>query len=126
MTLHLKTDCGRLVDRPIFITNDSLMLTVAGSRISPRRGCQLPGGGRQHTILPNFPKNCMKLKEFGPRGASHPYSSNSIESSSALPRHRHLFRKSGIKTSHTKDITAPSIITQRKGSKIQLIKPSIW
>ena len=24
------------------------------------------GGGRQHTILPNFPKNCMKLKEFGP------------------------------------------------------------
>ena len=27
------------------------------------------GGGRQHTILPNFPPNCMKLKEFGPRGA---------------------------------------------------------
>ena len=24
--------------------------------------------GRQHTILPNFPKNCMKLKEFGSRG----------------------------------------------------------
>ena len=23
------------------------------------------GGGRQHTILPNFPKNCLKLKEFG-------------------------------------------------------------
>ena len=21
-----------------------------------------------HTILPNFPKNCMKLKEFGPGG----------------------------------------------------------
>ena len=41
-----------------------------GSRISPRRGRQLPGGrgGRQHTILPKFPKNCMKLKEFGPRG----------------------------------------------------------
>ena len=38
-----------------------------GSRISPRRGRQLPGG-RQHTILPNFPKNCMKLKEFGPSG----------------------------------------------------------
>ena len=34
-----------------------------GSRISPRRRHQLPGG-RQHTILPNFPKNCMKLKEF--------------------------------------------------------------
>ena len=26
-------------------------------------------GGRQHTILPKFPKNCMKLKEFGPGGA---------------------------------------------------------
>ena len=38
-----------------------------GSRISPRRGRQLPGG-HQHTILPNFPKNCMKLKEFGPPG----------------------------------------------------------
>ena len=25
---------------------------------------QLPGG-RQHTILPNFLKNCLKLKEFG-------------------------------------------------------------
>ena len=26
------------------------------------------GGGREHTILPNSPKNCMKLKEFGRRG----------------------------------------------------------
>ena len=33
-------------------------------------GCQL-SGGCQHTILPNFPKNCMKLKEFGPRGGIH-------------------------------------------------------
>ena len=38
-----------------------------GSRISPRRGRQL-SGECQHTILPKFPKNCMKLKEFGPRG----------------------------------------------------------
>ena len=32
------------------------------------------GGGecRQFTILPNFPKNCMKLKEFGPQGAGVP------------------------------------------------------
>ena len=29
-------------------------------------------GGRQHTILPNFPKNCMKLKEFGPPGERVP------------------------------------------------------
>ena len=32
-----------------------------GSRFSPR-------WGRQHTILPNFPKNCMKLNQFGPPG----------------------------------------------------------
>ena len=25
----------------------------------------LAGGGRQHIILPIFPKNCMELKEFG-------------------------------------------------------------
>ena len=30
---------------------------------SRRRGRQ-PSGGRQHTILPNFPKNCMKLRKF--------------------------------------------------------------
>ena len=27
-------------------------------------------GGRQHTILTDFPKNCMKFKEFGPRGGT--------------------------------------------------------
>ena len=33
-------------------------------------GAILRGGGwgRQHTILPNVPKNCMKLKKFGPGG----------------------------------------------------------
>ena len=40
-----------------------------GSRISLRWGHQPWGEGRQHTILLNFPKNCMKLKEFGPQGA---------------------------------------------------------
>ena len=34
----------------------------------PRGGGTNPSGGRQHTIWPNFPKNCMKLKEFGPPG----------------------------------------------------------
>ena len=33
----------------------------------PRGGVPTPGGG-QHMILPNFPKNCMKLKEFGSPG----------------------------------------------------------
>ena len=31
----------------------------------PRGGGANPPGGRQHTILLNFPKNCVKLKEFG-------------------------------------------------------------
>ena len=34
----------------------------------PEEGAPTLGGGRQHTILPNFPKKCMKLKEFGPPG----------------------------------------------------------
>ena len=34
----------------------------------PQRGANSPGG-RQDTILPNFPENSMKSKEFGrPRG----------------------------------------------------------
>ena len=34
--------------------------------LSSGGGARQLSGGRQHTILPNFPKNCMKLKEFGP------------------------------------------------------------
>ena len=44
--------------------------TIGGSRISPRWGCQL-SSGRQYMILPNVPKNCMKMKEFGPRGGGY-------------------------------------------------------
>ena len=49
------------------------IICSGGSRISLRRGRQLPRG-RQHTILPNFPQNCMKLKEFWPlgRGGTRP------------------------------------------------------
>ena len=34
----------------------------------PEVGAPTLSGGRQHMILPNFPKNCMKFKEFGPPG----------------------------------------------------------
>ena len=38
-----------------------------------RGGGANPPEGRQHTLLPNIPKNCVKLKEFGPGGRpSHP------------------------------------------------------
>ena len=44
-----------------------------GSRISPRLGVPtLSGGFCQHTILSNFPKNCMKLEEFGSPGGARP------------------------------------------------------
>ena len=36
----------------------------------PRGGGANSPGGCQHTILPKFPKNCIKSKEFGPGGAS--------------------------------------------------------
>ena len=38
---------------------------MAGSGF-PRGGGANPTA--QHTILPKFPKNCIKLKEFGPGG----------------------------------------------------------
>ena len=38
-------------------------LIRGGSRIPQRRGAN-PPGGRQHMILPNFAKNCMKLRKF--------------------------------------------------------------
>ena len=34
----------------------------------PEEGAPTPQRGRQHKILPKFPKNCMKSKEFGPGG----------------------------------------------------------
>ena len=39
----------------------------------PEEGAPTPQVGRQHTILPYFPKNCMKLKKFGPPGGARPW-----------------------------------------------------
>ena len=50
------------------LSYSSATLFIGGSRISPWWRCQ-PYMGHQHTILPNFPQNCMKLKQFGPLGA---------------------------------------------------------
>ena len=55
-TVNRQTDMAEILH--------SHKLCSGGSRISPRRGCQLPGG-YQNMILPNFLKNCIKLKEFG-------------------------------------------------------------
>ena len=39
---------------------------VAEPRFPQGEGPNSPGEGCQHIILPNFPKNCMQVKEFGP------------------------------------------------------------
>ena len=38
----------------------------------PEEGAPTPQVGCQHMILPYFPKNCMKLEEFGPHGGARP------------------------------------------------------
>ena len=57
----------------------------------PRGGGANSPGGRQHTILPNFPKNCMKLKEFGPPGGGR--ASKILLCRSATERGASLFEK---------------------------------
>ena len=52
----------------IFTVRDFYGNPVADPGFPRGGGANSPGGGRQHTILLNFPQNCMKLKEFGPRG----------------------------------------------------------
>ena len=51
-------------DTRVFQAGDTQMVTIAVADTPPPRGLL----GRQHTISPNFPKNCMKFKEFGPLG----------------------------------------------------------
>ena len=52
----------------------SVMLQIDSAqwRIQWRGEGANPRGGRRHMILPNFPKNCMKLKEFGSPGGHIP------------------------------------------------------
>ena len=54
---HYVNDNSCIRDR----MGDGPKLSNGGSRICSSRE-------RQHTILLNFSKNCMKLKEFGPQG----------------------------------------------------------
>ena len=48
----------------------SVWLTIAESKAGADAGfpvgggANTPGGGRQHTNLPDFPKNCMRLRKF--------------------------------------------------------------
>ena len=44
------------------------VLSSGGSRTSQRRGANRQGGGAKLIFAQKFPKNCMKMKEFGPGG----------------------------------------------------------
>ena len=51
--------------RDFRIIYDKTTIYRGGSRIPHRRGRQPSGRGRQHTNLPDFPRNYMKLRIFG-------------------------------------------------------------
>ena len=58
------------------------------SRISLRWGHQPSTGGHPHMILPNFSKNCMELKEFGPLGGGQvPHTHLRSANARCLPRY---------------------------------------
>ena len=58
--------CWKQLFRFVLVQNNT---TVADLGF-PRGGGANSPGGCQHTILPKFLKNCMKLKEFGPPGGA--------------------------------------------------------
>ena len=47
--------------------------TVADPGFPRRGGANPPGGGTNLLFCPIFTKNCMKMKEFGPRGGARPW-----------------------------------------------------
>ena len=53
---------------PILDRDDCVVVKAVADLGFPQGGGANSPGGRQHTILPIFPENCMKLKEFGPPG----------------------------------------------------------
>ena len=71
MLKYLYSGGSRISQRRVCTNPRGVRHRSGGYRISPRCRRQ-PSRGRQHKILPNFPKNCMKLQGFGPRGAHIP------------------------------------------------------
>ena len=65
----ISVDSPKVHLRIIAITLGSIAVADPGF---PRGGGANSPGGRQHKIWPNFPKNCMKLNEFGPQGGVRP------------------------------------------------------
>ena len=71
-----------------------MLLSSDGSRISQRGCANCKGGGTKNKLfLPIFPKNCMKLNNFGPRGGGgahpwHPPGSANVENDMVLSMYR--------------------------------------
>ena len=49
----------------------------------PRGGCAKPKGGAPTYYLPNFSRNCMKMKKFWPRGGGGPVPGAPLRSATA-------------------------------------------
>ena len=70
---HRTVQCGRILPVDSLARQQSSRINSVADLGFPRGGgANSPEGGHQHRILPKFPKNCMKLKEFGPRGGARP------------------------------------------------------
>ena len=59
-------ECAKLNDEIIKYYKAKAVADLGFSR----GGCANPKGGRQPTICLIFPKNCMKMKKFWPRGGA--------------------------------------------------------
>ena len=73
----IKLNLLRIKDKGVGGLQKSKLLRVFRNTVSavadpvfPRRGggANPQGGGANLLFCPNFPENCMKMKEFGPRG----------------------------------------------------------
>ena len=67
--------CEHTLTKWLFVSQTSspgmwYVVVRGGSRIPRRRGRQPSRKGRQPTILPKFPKNCMKLRKFWALGSA--------------------------------------------------------
>ena len=84
----------------------------------PRGGGVNFPGGRQHMILPNVPKNCMKLKKFGPGGGGC-VPCGPLRSATVAGSRTELFFYFSIMTEMTEDIIVSrltEVIRTRKRS----------
>ena len=70
-TLFLKRPAIRVRVRfRVYFRQCIWALSIGGFRFSRRRGYQPSRRGRQHTCLPDFPKNCVKLRKCWSVGGS--------------------------------------------------------